>query len=282
MIPEYEYFGIYDENAKTRIILDEQIRDWLWTAKLMFDFISANRPEILDSFVEKVSARYSSEVQNTSFVPSEMGFDALLEDQSILSSYAAIKELGLQVVMKYIPLEKSSNLSDEGSEIRQIDHLRAKHILLYHKIAALVELLGREEGLQFFKSFVEFWGEEIAKRGSWAVTLKQARQSSVQYWEASNGFEFGVVDLDDEMFLAKFDRCVWYESMKHVEDKELAYYAVCYPGPRIGNHAHENIRMRRSVTLFTGDFCDELRWNRHVHDEPEQPSHEFSRKIVPK
>ncbi len=282
MSPEYEYFGTYDENAKTRINLDEQIRDWFWTAELMFDFIRANRPEMLDSFVKKVSAKYSSELEDASFVLSDMGLDALLDNQSILGSYAPIKELGLKVIMRYIPLERGSNLLGEIIEIRHIDHLRAKHMLLYHRIAALVELLGRQEGIQFFKDFVEFWGMKIAERGRWKVTLKQARESLVPYWRDSDSFEFGVVDFDDEMFLAKFDRCVWFESMKHIEDRELAYYTVCYHGPRLGSHAHENIRMRRSVTLFTGDFCDELRWNMHVHDEPEQPTHEFSRKIVPK
>lgn len=281
MNPEYEYYGTYDENATAKIKLDDQIRDWLWTAELMFDFIGLNRPEILDSFQEKVHEKYSSELRGTSFILNDVGFDSLLKDQSILESYTPIKDLSLQIIMKYIPIEKSSNLS-EISEVRYIDYLRAKHMLLYHRIVTLVELLGREEGIQFYKDFVQFWAKKVAEKGQWKVTLKQARDSSVQYWKASNAFEFGVVDFDDDMFLAKFDRCVWYESMKHIEDKELAYYTVCYPGPRIGRHAHENVILRRSVTLFTGDFCDELRWNRHVHDEPEQPSHEFSRRIVPK
>ncbi len=281
MNPEYEYYGIYDEDAVTKVNLDQQIRDWLWNTELMLEFISITKPEILDSFIERLHTRYSNEVEDSSFTLSDVGFDVLLDDDSILESFRPIKELGLQVSMKYIPLQKGNRLTDMA-EIRSIDHLRAKHMLFYHRIASLVDLLGRKDGIYFFKEFVEFWGEEIAKKGHWKVALNQARQELVPYWENSKGFEFGVVDLDDEMFLAKFDRCVWYESMKHIEDKELAFYTVCYPGPMIGRHAHEEIIMRRSVTLFTGSFCDELRWNRHVHDEPEQPSLEFSSKIVRK
>ncbi len=281
MIPEYVYYGNYDQNAMTKVNLNQQIRDWLWTMGLLLDFIDARKPNILDSFVERLDARYSREVEGTPFVLNDVGFEEILEDQSILGAYVPIKDLGLQVVMKYIPLEKGNRISGP-SDIKSIDHLRAKHMLLYHQIAALVDTLGRVAGIQFFKDFVEFWGEEVAKKGHWKVTLKQARQELVPYWENSNGFEFGIVDLDDEMFLAKFDRCVWYDSMSHIADKELAYYTVCYPGPMIGRHAHEEIMMRRSVTLFTGEFCDELRWNRHVHDEPEQPSIEFSKQIVQK
>jgi hypothetical protein len=212
----------------------------------------------------------------------DVGFDRIVDDESVLSSYGIIKNLALQLIMKYIPLEKGYTLTAEAIPLKRFDQLRAKHMLLYPRIVSLVEILGRDEGIAFYKDFVEFWGEAVAKKGPWTVEYKDARKSIPKWWEASNSFEFGVVDTHEAAFLAKFDKCVWYESMKDAEDKELAYYTVCYPGPRIGRHAHQNISMRRSVTLFTGDFCDELRWDRHVHDEPEQPSHEFSSKIVPK
>ncbi|MFW9848602.1 MAG: L-2-amino-thiazoline-4-carboxylic acid hydrolase [Candidatus Thorarchaeota archaeon] len=282
MIPEYEYYGTYHENASCKINLEEQIHEFLWNIELMFDYIETNKPEILESFREKVENKFTEELEGTSFFPRDVGLNVILEDQSILDSYTTIKELGLKLIMKYIPLEKGDNLSGKLLEVRQIDHLRAKHMLLYHRINSLVELLGREDGIQFFKDFVEYWGKKVAEKGRWKVTLKQARESLVPYWEGSDAFEFGVGDIDENMFLTKFDRCVWFESMKDVEEQELAYYTVCYPGPRVGKHAHEEILMRRSVTLFTGDFCDELRWNRHIHDNPEQPSHEFSSKIVPK
>ncbi|UCE09145.1 MAG: L-2-amino-thiazoline-4-carboxylic acid hydrolase [Candidatus Thorarchaeota archaeon] len=282
MTDNYEYYETYDPEAKGEINLEEHIRDWLWTMELMFEFVGMNEPEILDDFLTKVKTSYTNELENTSFVLSEVGFDRISDDQSILGSHHKIKDLGLQVIMKYIPLEEGYTLTQDKVQIRYVDYLRAKHMLLYHRIVALVETLGREDGIEIFKAFVQFWGKEAAKKQVRTVTLREARKSFVEFWEKSNAFEFGVVDIDDDMFLAKFDKCVWYESMNHVEDQELAYYTVCYPGPRIGRHVNQNIWMRRSVTLFTGDFCDELRWDRHVHDEPEQPAHEFSRNIVAK
>ncbi len=282
MIDNYEYYKTYDTQAKGKINLETQFCDWLWTIDLMFEFIASNKPEILDTFLENVEAKYSTELENTSFVLSKAGLDKIANDHSILNSYPNIKNLSLQLIMKYLPFPEGYYLSENEESVRYLDYLRAKHMLLYHRITALVEILGREPGIQFFKDFVQFWGKELAKKESIVVTLKEGRKSFVKFWEESGGFDFGVVDIDEDMFLAKFDKCVWHESMKHVDDQELAYYAVCYPGPRIGRHTRKHIWMRRSVTLFTGDFCDELRWDRHIHDEPEQPSHEFSRRIVPK
>jgi hypothetical protein len=249
---------------------------------LMFEFIGTNKPEILDAFLKNVEKRYSDELEHISFVLSEGGFDRISHNQSILSSHPKLKDLGLRLIMKYLPLPSGYSLSEEKESIRYVDYLRAKHMLLYHRISALVEILGRESGIQFFEDFVQFWGKEAAKKSPYTVTLRDARISFVQFWEQSGCFDFGVVDIDEDMFLAKFDKCAWHESMRHVDDRELAYYAVCYPGPRIGRYAHQHIWMRRSVTLFTGNFCDELRWDKHVHDEPEQPSLEFSSRIVPK
>jgi hypothetical protein len=175
----------------------------------------------------------------------DVGFDKIANDQTLLGSNPQFKDKGLGIIMKYIPLREGYILGEENETVRWIDYCRAKYTLLYHQITTLVEILGRNPGIDFFKDFVQFWVYEAA-------------------------------------FLAKFDRCVSHESMKHVEDQELAYYAVCYPGPRLLEYAHQNISMRRTQTLFTADFCDELRWDRHVHDEPEQPSLEFSRKLVPK
>lgn len=248
----------------------------------MFDFIESNKPEILDSILKIVEANYSNELEHTSFVLSKVGLDRIANDQSILDSYSNIKNLSLQLIMKYLPLPEGYSLSEEKESIRYLDYLRAKHMLLFHRITALVEILGRAPGIQFFKDFVQFWGKELAKKQVTSVTLKEGRTSFVRFWKESGGFDFGVTDIDKDMFLTKFDKCVWHESMKHIDDQELAYYTVCYPGPRLGRYTEQHIGTRRSVTLFTGDFCDDLSWDRHVHDEPEQPSHEFSRRIVPK
>ncbi len=248
----------------------------------MFEFISINKPVILDAFLENIETKYSDDLENTSFNLSDVGFDKIGNNQSILGSYTHIKDLCLRLIMKYIPLEKGYSLTEERVGIRYHDYLHAKHMLLYYRINALVEILGRESGIQFYKDFVQYWGKELAKKEQTTTKYEELRKSAVKFWKDSNAFEFGVTDIDERAFLAKFDRCVWHESMKDVDDQELAYLTVCYPGPRVGRYTRQNVWLRRSVTLFTGDFCDELRWDRHVHDEPEQPSQDFSRKMIPK
>ena len=250
--------------------------------ELMFSYIERNQPEILEEFLEKVEGKYVRELENTSIALEDVGFDKIANDETLLGSHPDFKDQGLRIIMKYIPLNEGYRLSEENDTIRWIDYCRAKYTLQYHQITSLVEILGREVGIDSFKDFVQFWGRELAKKGKGSHTIEQVRENRVKAWSEGGAMEFGVVDVYEAAFLAKFDRCVSHESMKHVEDQELAYYAVCYPGPRLLEYAHQDISMRRTQTLFTADFCDELRWDRHIHDEPEQPSLEFSRRIVPK
>ena len=282
MNPEYEYYGTYNENAAGDINLEGQIRDFLWSMELMFDYVENNRPEIRDTFLDKIDEKFAKELEDTSYVLEDVGFDEIAKDQTLLGRHPHFKNLGLKIIMKYIPIREGYILSSESETIRWIDYCRAKYTLLYHQITSLVEIIGRESGIDFFKDFVQFWSKEIGKKGKGTHTIEQVRENRVKAWSEGGAMEFGVVDVYEAAFLSKFDRCVSHESMKHVEDQELAYYAVCYPGPRLLEYAHQDISMRRTQTLFTADFCDELRWDRHVHDEPEQPSLEFSKRLVRK
>lgn len=281
MTLEYEYYANYDPDSSGEVNLEGHILDWLRTMELMVEFVKFGKPEILDLFLETVAGKYRSDLGQDLQVLSDLGLDRILEDESVLGFYESLKDLALQLIMKNIPFREGYFLSEEKEAIRWFDYCRAKYMLLYHGIATLVEILGREQGVAYYKDFVEHWGKELARKGKSTITLAESREAWVKSW-ASGGMNFGVVDFDNHMYLCKFDKCVSHESMKHVEDQELADYVVCYPAPRIQRHTLENVRLRRSVTLFIGDFCDELRWDPNAHDEPEQPSHEFSRKIVPK
>ncbi|MHA1906030.1 MAG: L-2-amino-thiazoline-4-carboxylic acid hydrolase [Candidatus Thorarchaeota archaeon] len=282
MNPDYEYYGTYTESASGDVNLEGQVRDFIWTMELIFDYVKTSKPEIFDEFLRKTEEKYAKELENTSFGLEDVGFDKIADDEVLLGSYPNFKDLGLKIIMKYVPLEKGHVLSDEPIKMRWLDYCRAKYTLQYHQITTLVDILGREAGIDSFKKFVEYWGEELAKRGKGKSTIEEVRDNRVKAWSSGGAMEFGVVDVGEAAFLAKFDRCVSYESMKHVDDPELAYYVVCYPGARLLEFVHENISMRRTQTLFTADFCDELRWDRHIHPEMEQPSLEFSRKMVRK
>jgi len=282
MNPEYEYYGRYSDDASGEIKLEGQVRDFLKTVEYMFAFIEKNHPSILEEYLQKVESMYEAELEGKSFDLSDVGFSKIEDDSTLLGSYPELKQQGLKIILKYIPLETGYVFKDEPESIRWIDYCRAKYTLHYHLIMALADIMGREIGISTFKDFVDYWGEQYSDKPKSKHTIEFVKENRIKAWSEGSSMEFGVVDIGEAAFLAKFDRCVTHEAMKHLEDPELAYYAVCYPGARLLEHTHESISMRRTQTLFTADFCDELRWDRHIHPDMEQPSLEFSRKLVRK
>ena len=124
MIPEYEYYGTYDEVAGGEIDLEGQIRDFLWVMEMMFDYIES---------MEKVEEKYLRELEGTSLVLRDVGYDRIANDQSLLESHPQFKDQGLKIIMKYIPLREGYTLSKENETIKWIDYCRAKYTLLYHR-----------------------------------------------------------------------------------------------------------------------------------------------------
>jgi hypothetical protein len=279
---EYEYYGTYDDNAGDKINLEIHIRSWLREVELLFEYVAKTKPDILETFLMKVESKYLGEIEGRSFELADVGFDRLANDQTLLSAHSNFKDFALRVIMRYIPFREGYILSEDEEYIRWLDFLRPKYLLLYHCLTTLVEILGRDVGIDFYKEFILFWGKELAKKPKRTAKIEDVRKERVKTWKEGNAMEFGVFDVTKSAFLAKFDKCISHESMKHVEDQELAFYTVCYPAPVLLEHAHQNISMRRTQTLFTADFCDELRWDRHAHEKLEQPSLEFSRKLVRK
>ena len=210
MTEDYEYYGTYDPDASGQVTLEDGIRDWLWTAGLMLEYINSEKPDILDTFLEYVERKYFMELKDSTLTLDDVDFERIRNDDSLLGSYPNIKDLCLQIGMKYLSLEKGYHLPEEKEQFRYVDLLRAKHMLLYHRITTLVEILGREDAIQFYQDFVHFWGKELAKKEQTTSTYPEIRESTVKFWKESNAFEFGVVDIDDHQYLAKFDRCVWY------------------------------------------------------------------------
>jgi len=84
MTLEYEYFEPYDLDCGDEIDLEGQIREWLWTMDLMLEFVSTQKSDILDTFLEKVASKYESDLGTESHVLSDVSLDKILNDESVL------------------------------------------------------------------------------------------------------------------------------------------------------------------------------------------------------
>ncbi|MFX1475270.1 MAG: L-2-amino-thiazoline-4-carboxylic acid hydrolase, partial [Promethearchaeota archaeon] len=191
-----------------------------------------------------------------------------------------LSERNSRVLMEQLRLQETYSEETGKAIVPYVNYERARNLLQYNLLKALADVLGRDSAIQAYREIVEYLARELTKREPVTLTFPQLRESMIHHSSTDGGFTFAIAHLDESMFLAKFDRCVIYESLRDVDDPELGYYATCYTGLIITNHQLNNLRMRRTQTLFTGSFCDELRWDPSVHDEPKQPPLKYSRSLI--
>jgi len=215
-------------------------------------------------------------IQNRDQVASHLEYMGLLDEHNNLAKADALGSLALQFMLEQLNL---STVEEGKARPLFLNVEKADNIIPYTALTHLVNMFGRDQGIELWKEFIEFRAKKAPPPPPEFNSFKAMREG-VNRMHESGGFAFTVHDFDENMYVGRFDKCVVYDSLKDAEDHELAYYVTCYSGMTIGNRQEWCVRMRRTQTLFSADYCDELYWNRDVYDEPTQPPLEFTKKMT--
>jgi hypothetical protein len=277
---DYKTFNTYNDNAAIEIDLNSFTRNVLTRLDETLESIKGRRPDLIGEFAKRVIVAWSESEGDADIDQSKIGLDDIEQEFPNLIAGVDLFHPALGFILSHLRNQVVKGQTPGKTAVLYIDREKAENILFYYVVKILVDLLGRKEGINAYKDAVDYISDKRAKKDPDTTKIEEFRRKFTSGLAESGGFAFAVMELDESMILGKFDRCVVYDSLKHVSDPELAYYATCYTGMTIGNHRNKNIQMRRTQTLFSGDFCDELYWDPRVHEEPEQPSLEVSRGLI--
>ncbi|MFW9978777.1 MAG: hypothetical protein ACFFEJ_11910 [Candidatus Thorarchaeota archaeon] len=273
----YRIYDNYDPNALNEIKLGDYISKSLARYEAMLKYIQETRSDLHDGFVKmlidklRVNSPFN-EMQNLREFINKTG-----------ESYPHLSETGLlEALIPYtietLTLSEKFPSFDQKYVVLLVNIEKGENLPHYHAIQTLVDLLGRENGLFFYKEFVNHINSPPPPRQ--VESFRAFRNDAVEDMAKSGGFEFIVYDFDESMWIGRFNKCVVYDSLKAEADREIGYLATCYNGLIGCNKRDWCIRLRRTQTLYSAEYCDELYWDRHVHDEPEQPSLEFTERMI--
>jgi len=274
MKPDYEVYNNYDPKATWEITVRDYLSRNLEHLGHMLEFLNTGRKDLVKEFSDRMITSLSRMVQNKDITGLLTEYEELLEEHPILIEAEPFGPLALRFILEQLNLSK---VEEGKARPLFVDMQKAVTIIPYTALTHMVDLLGRDAGIELWKEFVEFRAKREPPR---EIESFKAMREGMSGMHKSGGFAFTVHDFDENMFVGRFDECVLYDSLKDMEDPELGYYIACYPGMTLGNLSGWCVRMRRTQTLFSADYCDELYWNREVHDEPEQPPLEFTSKMT--
>jgi hypothetical protein len=104
-------------------------------------------------------------------------------------------------------------------------------------------------------------------------------KETADYWmgseEGVNDFDRTVVKFDDYKIAVKYYRCPVFDSVKDMEDREVAYLSYCWTRVPEEELTTKSRRMLTPQTLYDSNYCVEFFWNNDVHSNAQPPTDEF-------
>ena len=285
-----ETHKVCNPDKKILVSPQEKIRECFnWTDQVL-RYLDDIRPEITSKYVVALNERLLDAVRGFRVDPPSFDTEEMSQGLSHLGSYLDLRDLIVRFTCKHLDLPAGYKPGPEEIEVSSLNVVKANDRLSYHRVKALVDLLGREEGIPLYKEIVarklvadrvenERIKKERLEKGEKEISSVEMIERAVKAWTEIGLADFTVAVIDDHKVLYRFDRCLTPEALKDLNDSDIAYLASCYIGDAEEFNPGKTRYLRRTQTLHHGDFCDELYWDVDFHTDPEQPSLVFTRML---
>lgn len=283
-------YDAYNPEAIVKFNLSDRISEAFEKVNTTIGHLQEIRPELVSGYVEAVKLRLSVAVDSYNVESSGFSYSEKLDGLRYLRDDKALQDLILKYVCKHlqVPIDFVPK-DDEEYEAFSLNNTKTYERLSYWLTKSCLDILGYDEGVQLWKKLVglrlkderidyEKRMKERSEKGEEDPTTVEIAERAIKRWTRSGLGKFTWIIFDENMDLFRFDKCQTHEALKDFDDPDIAYLASCYVGDHpdynFGNHL-----LRRTQTLHHGAFCDELYWDRRFHDNPEQPSLEFTENL---
>ncbi|TFH04959.1 MAG: hypothetical protein E4H14_13665 [Candidatus Thorarchaeota archaeon] len=241
-------------------------------------YLSQLKPKRVNDYAIALEKRLRDDIKDFQIDHSNLDISELLKDCEYLDRFPELLEVMIQFVFYELKLPKDFRLESEEVEVTLMAWLRSTNIFRYHRVKAIVDIMEREEGIQLWKDMVYRATQDSLKSKDEEChpPIKEITEGWIKEGETGeSNFELTVVSYDDHKVALRFDKCPVYDSVKHLEDREIAYLSYCwtgYPEEELNKKAR---RKKTPQTLYQSDYCVEFYWNNDVHPDAEPPTSEF-------
>lgn len=241
-------------------------------------YLSQLKPKRVNDYTIELERTLRKDIKEFQIDYSTINLDELLKEREYLNRYPELRELMIQFVFKQLNLPENYQPNSEEVEVSLMDWLRSSNVFRYYRVKAIVDIMDREEGIQLWKDMVYRATQDALKTSDEEChpPIKEIAEGWMKEGETGDGnFELTVVSYDDHKVALRFDRCPVYESVKHLEDREVAYLSYCWTGQPEQELNKKARRKKTPQTLYQSDYCVEFYWNNDIHPDAKPPSNDF-------
>ncbi|HUT79796.1 MAG TPA: L-2-amino-thiazoline-4-carboxylic acid hydrolase [Candidatus Bathyarchaeia archaeon] len=271
----------YNPNAEIKGNPNNWIKEQFDNTNSIIKYLIEYKPELVDKYVNDLVSKF---ITVTSTIEKKDGiydFPPIDESYTFLDKNPQLKAIIREFILKHLnPIHQCSENPEEFI-VHSLNKAKALERASYYRLKTLTEMLGKDKGIELYTKILTRIVQDMRKKNPPKndVNITEHREGAIKYWSKIGLGEFTVCVLDEHMDLYRFDTCITHEALKELNDPDIAYYASCFIGDIPAWNKGKIIKMRRTQTLHHGDFCDELYWDSRYHENPEQPTLEFTNKL---
>ncbi len=269
--------------------LDERLKQSFKKVDMIHKYVKEINPDIFIRYSEAFQARVLNVIKGRKNIVNPSTISELFKDFENLKVNHELVSLVVDYFLHELEIEPDFKNLDENIEVFSFNDIRELRRLSYYLAKSCSDIVEEEEGVDFWKRIVSLQHRDLKaeieaalkeqeKSGAAEITVKERSDQMVKNWVDYGLVDFARVIMDEHKVLFRFDRCLTPEAMKELNDPKWAYLSSCYitDAPEFN---YGKLRLRRTQTLHTAPFCDEFYWNPRVHEDPDQPSLEYTRKL---
>lgn len=275
---EIKHYKSEVTNPKRLVDPVDVIRENCHRLDIVLRYLSQLRPQRVRDYVNALETRMRNDTQDYQLDYSLLNVDNKLNECEFLNRYPDLRDVMILFALNELQLPTTYKLGSGETEVSLMSWLRALNVFRYHRVKAIIDIMERSEGIELWKDIVYRATQESLKKSTEErhPPIKEITELWMKEGETGvSNYELTVVSYDEHRVALKFDKCPVFESIRHLEDREVAYLSYCWTGQPEQELNKKSRRKKTPQTLYQSDYCVEFFWDNDIHPDAEPPSNEF-------
>jgi len=275
---EVDRINQYDEDYASPVNIKELMKHIFYQMDRFLFFISVNRNEISESYVNQIEKDFDKLIEETK---GEFNFYENHErkiELKLLNNYSdLLKKMRIIVEISFNLDQYEIDTDKDEVQIKAFDRFRGGKIPLYTYLLSLTKILPKEEAIELYKESLE--GEVKFHQGNPPTMESVDNMLSLYKKYFPKTHIYSLFKIQDGKVGCKLNRCIIYEVFRDFDssfDKDIAFLTSCYNDYTHARSVNKHFILTRNMTLMEGeDVCDFCWHDTQLVEIVEHPTKKF-------
>lgn len=250
-------------------------------------YIKENNPKILDKFTKTLTKKLLDITSLTDFKDESGKLSEHIKKYTSLDSHIELLRLLLSYFTKTLGVTEEQFWKNEKQAFPEWNFFRSVRDLQLIEIKALIDILGKEEAIEFNKGMTDSYIVKYDQnQKDWYKDLAEMRHYHSKFMKNNT---LGRVRLLSEVIDGRYiEICLTCDKVRNypnasAEDRELLDVTGCYCHHALTQLWNDNFKLTLNNTIAKGDpYCTYVYHDTRIVDKIEEPTKEFFDGVVAK